>query len=66
MNPEQDENDYKRNFDARVAELKAGLERLLEPHAELGSGALIVALLELATGCGFLKAVECGRESPWS
>ncbi len=24
------------------------------------------AVVELATGCGFLKAVEFGRESPWS
>jgi hypothetical protein len=47
MKPEQDGNDHKRNFGARVAELKAGIERLLEPHAELGTGALIVALLEL-------------------
>jgi hypothetical protein len=47
MSPEQDKNDYKRNFDAKVAELKAGIEGLLEPHALLGSGALIVALLEL-------------------
>jgi hypothetical protein len=47
MNPEQDKNDHKRNFDAKVAELKADIERLLEPQAQLGSGALIVALLEL-------------------
>jgi hypothetical protein len=29
MNPEQDKNDYKRNFDARVAELKAASNAFL-------------------------------------
>jgi hypothetical protein len=47
MSQEQEENHHKGNFDAKVAELKSGIEHLLEPHAQPGSSALIVALLEL-------------------
>ena len=48
MEPDQDKEARQRNFDAKIAEAKAGIERLIEPHALPGAGGvLIVALLEL-------------------
>jgi hypothetical protein len=48
MEPERDKDEVQRNFDAKIAEAKAGIERLIEPHTLPGSGGVIIlALLEL-------------------
>lgn len=44
MNPDDD----KKNFDAKVAEAKTGIDRLIQPHALPGAGGILtLALLEL-------------------
>jgi hypothetical protein len=49
MNRHHDKDEAQQNFDAKIAETKAGIERLIEPHAVLpgAGGLLIMALLEL-------------------
>lgn len=47
MEPDRDEA-RQRNFDAKIAEAKTGIERLIEPHALPGAGGVLtLALLEL-------------------
>jgi hypothetical protein len=45
---DQNQDDHQRRLDISVAESKAGIARLIEPHAARGAGGVMtVALIEL-------------------